>query len=399
MDGKARERSAPGFITARAEPEPARSAPAVSPRIAHLVFDLIRGGTEGQCARVAMGLALRGGTHRVAVFHRHGFFLEAVESACGPVREVAIRHVARPATVREVARLAAWLRQEQIELLHAWDADAAIFGQFAARWAGIPLVTSRRDLGQIYPRWKLALMHRADRVAVRVAANAEAVRDHFIAQGLAAGKIVVLPNLLDLEELDRLAQRPFSLADRLPAGRRLVVVNRLDPEKNTGLLIAALPLVRREIPDAVLIVAGDGREMPALRKQVSGLGLDACVCFLGETQAVPALLKNCEAGALVPMRNEGLSNTILEYMAAELPALASDCGGNRELVRNGTTGCLVGPQASAAEVARAWVSLLRDPVAAREMGRTARLFVEGKHARDAVLDAFADLYRHVQESS
>ena len=111
MGGKARERSAPGFIAARAEPEPARSAPAVSPRIAHLVFDLIRGGTEGQCARVAMGLALRGGTHRVAVFHRRGFFLEAVEAACGPVHEVAIRRLVRPATVREVLRLAQWLRR------------------------------------------------------------------------------------------------------------------------------------------------------------------------------------------------------------------------------------------------------------------------------------------------
>ena len=258
MGGKAWKRSALGSIAARAESEPARSEPAGPPRIAHLVFDLIRGGTEGQCARVAMGLALRGGVHRVAVFHRHGFFLEAVESACGPVREVAIRHVARPATVREVARLAAWLRQEQIELLHAWDADAAIFGQFAARGAGIPLVTSRRDLGQIYPRWKLALMRRADRKAVRVAANAAAVRDHFAAQGLAAGKIEVLPNLLDVEEFDRLAQRPFSLVDRLPAGRCLVVVNRLDPEKNVGLLIEALPRVREEIPDAVLVVAARG---------------------------------------------------------------------------------------------------------------------------------------------
>ena len=140
------------------------------PRLAHLVFDLIRGGTEGQCARIAMGLAQRGLPHRMAVFHRRGFFLEAVESACGPLREVPIRHVARPATVLEVARFAAWLRKERIDLLHAWDADAAIFGQFAARGAGIQLVTSRRDLGQIYPRWKMALMRRADRMAVRVTA-------------------------------------------------------------------------------------------------------------------------------------------------------------------------------------------------------------------------------------
>ena len=392
MDGKARERSAPDFIAARAESEPARSEPAAPPRIAHLVFDLIRGGTEGQCARVVMGLALRGGGHRVAVFHRRGFFLEAVESACGPVREVAIRHVARPATVREVARLAAWLRQEQIEILHAWDADAAIFGQFAARGAGIPLVTSRRDLGQIYPRWKLALMRRADRKAVRVVANAAAVRQHFVAQGLATGKIEVLPNLLDVEEFDRLAQRPFSLADRLPAGRRLVVVNRLDPEKNVGLLIEALPRVREEIPDAVLVVAGAGSELPALRALAAARGVAAAACFLGEVLDVPALLPLCAVGALVPIRNEGTSNTILEYMAARLPVLATDCGGNRELVQEGTTGRLLSACASAAEAAKAWIDLLRDPAGACAMGARGREFVARFHSPETVLDAYARFY-------
>ena len=90
---------------------------------------------------------------------------------------------------------------------------------------------------------------------------------------------------------------------RLPPGRRLVVVNRLDPEKNTGLLIAALPMVRRCIPDAALVVAGHGREMPQLRAQAAVLGMDAAVGFLGEIHEVPALLRQCEAGALVSLRN------------------------------------------------------------------------------------------------
>ena len=153
-----------------------------SPRVVHLAFDLIRGGTEGQCARVAMGLAKRGLPHRVAAFHRRGFFLEAVEAACGPVHEVRIRHLVRPSTLVEILRLAQWLRREKADILHAWDADAAIFSQSAARWAGVKLVTSRRDLGQIYPPHKLALMRRADAMAARVVANDEAVKEHIVAQ-------------------------------------------------------------------------------------------------------------------------------------------------------------------------------------------------------------------------
>lgn len=366
-----------------------------APRVAHLVFDLIRGGSEGQCARVAMGLAQRGLPQRVAVFHRRGYFLEAVEAACGPVHEVAIRRVARFATLREIGRLAAWLRREHIDVLHAWDADAAIFGSFAARLAGTRFLTSRRDLGQIYPRWKMALMRRADRRAVRVVANAEAVRGHFVARGVPAGKIVVLPNLLDLEEQDRLAAVPFARAKELPVGRRLVVVNRLDPEKNVGLLVEALPLVRNEFPDAVLVVAGAGRDMPALRAQAAGLGVADAVCFLGEIHDVPALLPLCEIGALVPIRNEGLSNTILEYMAAGLPVLATDCGGNRELVRSGDTGVLLPMSAAPAEVAAAWLDLLRDRDQAEQMGRAGREQAVRHHAAPNVLARFERLYRQV----
>lgn len=374
-----------------------------TPRVAHLVFDLIRGGTEGQCARVAMGLAQRGVPQRVAVFHKRGFFLEAVETACGPVHEVRIRHLSRLATVREVWRLVQWLRSEKIDLLHAWDADAAIFGQFAARWAGVKFITSRRDLGQIYPRWKLALMRRADRSAVCVVANAEAVRDHFLAQGLSAEKVVVLPNLLDLEEFDARAAQPFSAADRLPMGRRMVVVNRLDPEKNTGLLIQALSRVRLKIPDAVLVVAGEGREMPMLREQAQRLGVEDSVCFLGEVQEVPALLRQCQAGALVPSRNEGLSNTILEYMAAGLPVLATDCGGNRELVRDGETGRLLSAKAltvemAVAELAGSWLDFLRDPEQATRMGRTGRQHVTQHYSVEKVLDRFEDIYRRLTRS-
>ena len=382
-------------MRARDQIESEAAAAGVSPRVAHLVYDLIRGGTEGQCARVAMGLARQGGFQRVAVFQRRGFFLDAVEAACGPVHELAIRRLARRSTWREIARLAEWLRRERIDVLHAWDADAAIFGQFAARRAGVAFATSRRDLGQIYPRWKLALMRRADRCAARVVANAEAVRDHFAAQGLPADKIAVVPNLVDVEERDRLAAVPFPRAGELPAGRRLVVVNRLDPEKNVGVLIDALPRVRSEFPDAVLIVAGDGREMPALRARAAARGVAAAVCFLGEIHEVPALLPLCEIGALVPSRNEGLSNTILEYMAAGLPTLATDCGGNRELVRDGTTGRLLPADAAPAEVAAAWSDLLRDRAQALALGRHGRQWVERRHAPAVVLEQFARFYRRV----
>ncbi len=201
--------------------------------------------------------------------------------------------------------------------------------------------------------------------------------------------------MLDVEERDRLAALPFSQQMQLPAGRRMVVVNRLDPEKNTGLLIEALSHVRQRIPDAVLVVVGEGLEMSGLRRQAAACGVAESVCFLGETMEVPALLRACEAGALVPVRNEGLSNTILEYMAAGLPVLATDCGGNRELVRDGETGRLVPAGASPEEVASAWISLLQNRETYLAMGLQGRAFVEQHHAPSGVLEQFRLFYERV----
>jgi glycosyltransferase involved in cell wall biosynthesis len=114
---------------------------------------------------------------------------------------------------------------------------------------------------------------------------------------------------------------------------------------------------------------------------------------------VPALLHACEAGALMPTRNEGLSNTILEYMAAGLPVLATDCGGNRELVRDGETGRLLPVSASPAELAAAWIGLLRQPEQAGQWGRNGRRRVDRQHAPGVALDAFAALYRRLAAGS
>lgn len=366
-------------------------------KIAHWVYHLIRGGTEGQCARCAIGLAVRGWEQRVIVFRRTGHFVDPVEAACGPVKEVPIRHLLRPSTLAEILRLARWLREEKIDLLHTWDADAAIFGSVAARLAGVPLVTSRRDLGAIYPAWKQRMLDRADRQAVRVVVNAQAIYDHFAERGLPEGKMELIPNVLPLAGEQDAALSPDDEAwrKRLPPGRRLAVVNRLDPEKNTGLLVEALPIVRREIADASLVVVGDGPEREALEKRVAALGLGPdAVAFMGELDRVPALLPLCELGALVPTSNEGTSNTLLEYMAAGLPAMATDCGGNAELLgRNGERGVLLSAKPLPDEAAAAWIALLRDAGRARGIGAAAKAYVLARHAPDAVLDRWEAFYR------
>ncbi len=373
-------------------PNPQSLIPAAkrhSPPVASLVWNLIRGGTEGQCARVAMACAALGDTHRVAVFRREGFFLGPVEAACGPLGELPIQRLASPATLKHLAAFTRWLRTERIRLLHAWDADAAMFGAWAARRAGIPLLTSRRDLGDIYAPWKLRLMRRADRQARGVVVNARRIAEGLIADGLPPEKIHRIPNLMDIAEFDRLAQE--SAPEGLPHGPFAVMVARLDPEKDGNSVVRAASIALATCPDWNLVVAGDGPERPALEALARSLPGGDRIRFLGDVKAVPALLSRASLGVLLPSANEGLSNSILEYMAAGLPSVVTDCGGNAELVADGETGRVVAPGDHAA-AGEAMAILMRDEGLRRRLGLAARRSLEDHFRPQAVVAQFRALY-------
>ncbi len=356
-----------------------------SPPVLHIVWNAIRGGTEGQCARVA----LQFGSHRVAVFRREGFFLDLLERELGPVHEIRIHRMASLHTLQEIRRLQRVIHEGGFAWVHAWDADAAVFGAVAARWAGVPLISSRRDMGEIYTGWKRALMHRADLYAHAVVVNAAAIQQRRVTEGLPANKVVCIPNILDLDEYDR-----FSRADvgpDLPPGHWIALVARLDAEKDIGTAIRALATLSADHAEWGLVIAGDGIEREALQRTAESAGVSQRVLFLGDTPAIPALLKKCDIGVLTPSANEGLSNTILEYMAAGLPVVATDCGGNKELVSDNKNGFIV-PVGDVEGVAQALKQLANDADLRHRMGHAGRQRVEQDHRPEIVAQQFAQLY-------
>lgn len=339
-----------------------------------------------------MELARRGVPVRVAAFRREGFFLSSVEAACGRVHVVDIHRMLAAETWSQVAALRNFIRDERFDVVHTWDADAAVFGSLAARWAGVPLITSRRDLGEIYPRYKLWLMHRADVQAKAVVANAQAIADRLVQQGIPAGRIAQLTNIVDVDEFDRLAAEPLSAS--LPPGRLVGMVARLDAEKDGATFVRAAARVAAGRPEVGFVVAGDGPERARLEGLAGELGIRSRIAFLGDVTYVPALLRRLSVGVLVPKANEGLSNTILEYMAAGLPVVATDCGGNRELVEENRAGLVVSAGDDGA-VAQALERMLDDTALSQTMGRNGRAQVAARHRPEVVSQQYLDLYERI----
>lgn len=160
---------------------------------------------------------------------------------------------------------------------------------------------------------------RADRIICLSDAMRKEFNERF---GIAAEKLVRIYNPVDEEKI-----RAYAAAAPNPycsEGPHVVAAGRLRWEKGFDVLIAALPLVRRELPEAQVTILGEGPEAPALKEQARGLGLESAVHFAGFQQNPFGYFAHADAFVL-PSRLEGMPNALLEALALGTPVIATEC--------------------------------------------------------------------------
>lgn len=191
----------------------------------------------------------------------------------------------------------------------------------------------------------------ARRRDVNIAVSEAVRRDVLRTLGLPDSAVRTLHNGVDLDEF-----RPLPAADRRAVRLRLgadvppdaplsVCVARLVKAKNQALLIQAAAELRADVPDARHVLVGAGPDEARLRALAGELGVADRVIFLGRRDDVPALLAAADV-AVLPSLREGFSNAVLEALACGVPVLASDVGGNAEVLDPGVNGylCRVAPK-------------------------------------------------------
>jgi sugar transferase (PEP-CTERM/EpsH1 system associated) len=167
-------------------------------------------------------------------------------------------------------------------------------------------------------------------------------------------------------------------------------VGRLDPVKDQAILLQAFAALQSRVPDARLVIVGDGPLRGTLRTLATSLGIADAVTFTGARDDTPDLLRAMDVFVL-PSVNEGISNTILEAMATGLPVVARRVGGNPELVVDGATGALydgAGPQGLEEALAR----YLTNPSLRQAHGRAARERAVQCFSLDAMVQRYLALY-------
>lgn len=283
----------------------------------------------------------------------------------------------RPNTLAQMARMARRLRANGSVLLHSHDFYSNLLAPTTARLAGIPSLVSRRDLGAWIGPLRARALALATRQADHVLCNAWAVRDHLVNdEGIAPGRITVVPNGLDLGVFDRRASNvPRELLPALANGWNVAFVANMKHalKGHEEFLIAARHLLQ-QVPEARFVLLGDGALRPRLEERARALGIAARTLFLGRRTDVAAILSQCQVSVCASW-TEGLSNAVMESMAARLPVVATAVGGNVELVRDGRTGFLV-PKSDAHALAARLYELARQPALARRMGEAGRRRIE-----------------------
>jgi glycosyltransferase involved in cell wall biosynthesis len=226
---------------------------------------------------------------------------------------------------------------------------------------------------------------------VRWLALSTRTREYLIETGCSEQQIVQLPNGVDttayLEVATRRAQRPPAAPGDIPT---VVCPARLSYQKGQDVLLKAWRAVRERVPTAQLILAGDGPQRLQLELLAAELGIADAIEFAGVVGDLRALFAIADAFVL-PSRYEGMSNALLEAMAAGMPCVATRVSGSEDIIVENESGLLVPPE-DAEALASALVAILTERERANSLGREARARVVRWFDQRRVLDESIQLY-------
>jgi L-malate glycosyltransferase len=360
-----------------------------------------QGGSERQGVQLARLLSASGACRvTLASLERDGALLpDAERLGLGELPEFPLTSFYDRNMLTQLRRCVALLKEQAIDVVQTFDFYTNVFGLAAATLARVPLrIAARRETkGHRTPaqHW---VERRAFALAHVIVANAEAVRQELIRDGVPPSRLVTMHNGVDMSRVAPIADlnRTGVLASLgLPTSpeRRFVtiVANLRSPYKDHPTFLRAAKKVSEVVPEAAFVMAGEGPLIEDMRVMARELGIENRTFFLGRCMRTAELLAVSEVGVLSSKCGEGFSNAIVEYMAAARPVVATDVGGAREAITPGETGYIV-PAKDHEKMASRILELLLEPERARAMGERGKRIVEERFSCDAQLARTLELY-------
>ena len=352
-----------------------------------MVRELNLGGSERQTAEIAKALDRFRFDARVGCFRPAGLRADDLRAAGVPIVHFPVPSLA---SVKGAISIAAYIREQNIRLVHTFDTPANLYGVPAARMAGSAVVVSSqradRALCPAVLRYGLRI---TDRIVDGIVINCEFLRRHLRdEEKTPAGLIHLCYNGIDTGAFQPLhGARPDA---RRPAALMLGVVCALRPEKGLDTLLDAFAEVRGLVPGMKLAIVGSGPCLADLQDRARALGVLPDCVFEPATPRVADWLHAIDIFVL-PSLSEALSNSLMEAMACGCCVAASRVGGNPELVADGETGMLFEPR-EAAGLAAVLRVLVRDPVRRGKLASNAARLIHSRFPLAAAARRMGEIY-------
>ncbi len=293
-------------------------------------------------------------------------------------------------------RLARLFKREKIDILHTNGWAALFDGFFGAKIGRVPVVVHTEhgkdveDFVQIQQRrvWARRLI---TPFLDQMIAVSDDIKKQFVnVTGLKAEQIVCIHNGIEFHDVEinyKEKRKEIGVKDiEILIG----AVGRLESVKNYDVFIQAAELVLKEYPLVKFILIGDGTLKEKLQSLTTKLGIEKSVLLLGERNDVDELLKVMDIFVL-PSRSEGLSIALLEAVANKLPIVATNVGGNPEVVIDGKTGILI-PSGDVSSLVRAITELLKDEDRRKNMGENGFVVVKEEFTVEKMIANHEELY-------
>jgi glycosyltransferase involved in cell wall biosynthesis len=370
-------------------------------RVSYLIDDLSRAGTESQLLALIRALDRTRFEPSLVLLNGEGELSRSLEPADCPVLRLGVTRLVGVRSVSAAKRLWSFWRATKPDIAQIYFNDSSYFGVPVAKLAGVRrVVRVRNNLGYWQTRKHRWLGRMVRPLVDAYLTNSELGRDAIrTTERVRAERVTVIENGVDLERYSRSGWVALAESDigadsrRESATRKIGCVANLRAVKNIDGLMRAAKLVLNRFPDVVFEVAGEGEQRAALEALHRELGLGGRLVLRGVTVDVPAFLRSVDV-AVLPSHSEGMSNAVLEYMAAGRAVVATDVGANARLIEHGVSGLIVPPKDEPA-LADAIGKVIEDPHLAARFGREARRRVERDHSREAMVARFEAFYRRL----
>lgn len=360
-------------------------------KIVHLTASGFFGGPERQMLELAKQLPDRFQT----TFLSYGetFSREFFQNVGKAGFERQVLHCDFPHLLAARRELVRALQRMEATIVCCHGYKANLLGLSAAKCLAIPKVAvSRGWTGESH---RVRLYEKIDRFVIRgmdrVICVSHAQAERVKRAGVKAKKIVTIRNAIRVERFNQESANEPSLRELFPRPPRTLVASagRLSPEKGFDTFIDAAATVAQSDKEIGFALFGEGKHRPLLEEQIRQRKLQDRFLLLGHCRTLDAYYPQFDAFVL-PSHTEGLSNVLLESLAASIPVVATDVGGNPELVRDGTNGYLV-PVHNSQRLAQRILDLLNNPDR-QSMGRNGCEFVMRNFTFAVQSTLYADLF-------